>query len=204
MNSWSMILGLAPWFVFAWVAERLGPDHVTEAALAACVVALALAVYGRFHGGWKILDLSGAGLFGVIGVIGAVGGPSVDHALVFFGRGGSAYILAAIMAISALTVPFTEQYARADVDPSLWHSPIFRMKNRQISFVWALAVALMGCCHTVAGILASTAGTAGSHPLLVLLNWVAPIALIVFAIKRTKAIADAPAHPGPNRTAGAR
>ena len=45
MNAKSMILGLAPWFVFAWAAERLGADHVTLAAIAACALALAVTIY---------------------------------------------------------------------------------------------------------------------------------------------------------------
>ena len=54
MNAKSMILGLAPWFVFAWAAERLGADHVTLAAIAACALALAVTIYEavRTGGGW--------------------------------------------------------------------------------------------------------------------------------------------------------
>ncbi|MGV9712992.1 hypothetical protein ACWDTI_20275 [Gordonia sp. NPDC003424] len=194
MNTKSMILGLAPWFVFSFAAERLGADHVTVAALAACAIAFGMTAYGAMQGrGWKILDVSGVILFGVIAVIGIVGNHQVDEALVSFGRGGSAFILAAIMAVSAFTVPFTEQYARETVDPALWHSPIFRAKNRQISLVWAGAVAVMGCCHVIAGVLASAAGVAGAHPGNVLLNWVIPVALIVLAVKRTQAIAQGPA-----------
>lgn len=68
---------------------------------------------------------------------------------------------------------------------------MFRAKNRQISLLWAGAIALMGCSHIVAGLLASSATVSGSHPGNILLNWVVPIALIVFAVKRTRAIADA-------------
>ncbi|SCC56641.1 MULTISPECIES: hypothetical protein [unclassified Gordonia (in: high G+C Gram-positive bacteria)] len=193
MNAKSMILGLAPWFVFAWAAERLGADHVTLAAIAACALALAVTIYEavRTGGGWKMIDVAGVVLFGVIALIGIVGDTQVDEALVFFGRGGSAFVLAAVMAVSAFTVPFTEQYARETVDPALWHSPVFRAKNRQISLLWAGAIALMGCSHIVAGLLASSASVSGSHPGNILLNWVVPIALIVFAVKRTRAIADA-------------
>ncbi|WP_439031052.1 hypothetical protein [Gordonia terrae] len=203
MNAKSMILGLAPWFVFAWAAERLGADHVTLAALAACALALAVTIYEtvRTKGGWKIIDVAGVILFGIIAVIGMVGDHQVDEALVYFGRGGSAFVLAAVMAISAFTVPFTEQYARETVDPAFWHTPAFREKNRKISLLWAGAIALMGCAHLVAGVLASSASVAGNHPGNVLLNWVVPIALIIFAVKRTKAIAgdvpDAPAERAP-------
>lgn len=195
MDAKSMILGLAPWFVFSFAVERLGADHVTIAALAACALAFGMTAYAAMQGrGWKILDVSGVLLFGLIAVVGLIGSHQVDAGLAFFGRGGSAFILAAIMAVSAFTIPFTEQYARESVDPALWHSPIFRAKNREISLVWAGAVAVMGCCHIIAGALASTADVAGAHPGNVLLNWVIPVALVVFAVKRTRAIAETPAR----------
>jgi len=193
MSAKSMILGLAPWFVFSFAAERLGADHVTLAAIAACLIAFGMTAYSAAKGhGWKILDVSGVVLFGLIAIVGIVGNHQVDEALVFFGRGGSAFILAAIMAVSAFTIPFTEQYARESVDKQYWNSPIFRAKNRQISLIWAGAVAAMGVCHVIAGVLAASADVAGAHPGNILLNWVIPVALIVFAVKRTQAIAEGP------------
>ncbi|MGW5524866.1 hypothetical protein [Gordonia sp. NPDC003950] len=195
MNPKSMILGLAPWFVFSFAAERLGADHVTVAAFAACALALAMAGWDAIQGrSWKILDVAGIVLFGLIGVIGVIGNHHVDETLVYFGRGGSAFILAAVMLVSAYTVPFTEQYARESVDPSLWHSPIFRQKNRQLSLLWAGAIFAMGIAHVIAGLLAAGASVPGSNPGNIVLNWVVPIALIIFAAKRTQAIADAPVH----------
>jgi hypothetical protein len=44
--------------------------------------------------------------------------------------------------------------------------------------------------HIVAGTLTSTRDLAGSHPANLILNWIVPVALIVFAVKRTRAIAD--------------
>lgn len=194
MNSKSMFLGLAPWILFSLVAERVGADHVTVAAGLACLAALALTIYEATRSSWKILDVAGVATFGVIAVIGIVGSHHVDEMLVDFGRGGSTFVLAAIMAISALTIPFTEQYARETVDKSLWHSPIFRAKNRSISLLWAGAVFVIAISHTVAGVLAATDTASGAHPGNILLNWVIPIALILFAVKRTRAIADAPGN----------
>lgn len=54
--------------------------------------------------GWKILDVAGVVTFGVIAAVGLVGDRQVDEALVNFGRGGSTFVLAAVMAISAFTV----------------------------------------------------------------------------------------------------
>ena len=190
MNAKSMFLGFAPWIIFSVVAERAGADHVALAAILAFVIALGLTVYETLRSGWKILDVAGVATFGIIAVIGLVGDDQVDESLVNFGRGGSTFVLAAIMAVSAFTIPFTEQYARQSVDESLWHTPIFREKNKKISLMWAEVILAIAVSHIIAGILTSSADLAGSHPGNLLLNWIIPIALIVFAIKRTRAIAD--------------
>jgi hypothetical protein len=197
MNAKAMLLGFAPWIIFSIVAERFGADHVAIAAILAFVTALALTVYETIRSGWKILDVAGVVTFGVIAAIGIVGDHSVDENLVNFGRGGSTFVLAAIMAISAFTIPFTEQYARQSVDESLWHSPIFRAKNKQISLMWAGVVFAIAVSHIIAGILTSSSDLAGSHPGNIVLNWVIPIVLIIFAVKRTRVIADSrPAGAG--------
>lgn len=197
MNPISMLLGLAPWFVFSLTAERVGDDHVTYAAFAACALAFVITAVSAFRGhGWKVLDVAGVVLFGLIGVVGLLGSHQVDEVLMFFGRGGSAFILAAVMAISAYTVPFTEQYAKETVDPALWHSPIFREKNRRISLMWAAVVFGMACAHVLAGVLAANAAP-GTNPGNILLNWVAPIVLTIIAIKQTRKMAEAPARTTP-------
>jgi hypothetical protein len=72
----------------------------------------------------KIIDAAGVVTFAVLSVIGFAGGPRVDEFLVHFGRGGAALVLAAVMAISAFTVPFTEQYG-----PASDRSPILGLPN---------------------------------------------------------------------------
>nr|WP_296770039.1 hypothetical protein [Rhodococcus sp. (in: high G+C Gram-positive bacteria)] len=190
MNAGMMFVGFAPWIIFSVIAERAGADYVALAAILAFVVALALTVYQKMRSGWKVLDVAGLVTFGIIAVIGLVGDNAVDEDLVNFGRGGSTFVLAAIMAISAFTIPFTEQYARESVDKSLWDSPYFRAKNKRISLMWAEVIFAIAVSHIVAGILTSSQDLAGSHPANLVLNWVVPIALIVFAVKRTRAIAD--------------
>jgi hypothetical protein len=190
MNAKMMLLGFAPWIIFSVVAERAGADYVALAAILAFVVALGLTVYETMRSGWKVLDVAGVVTFGIIAVIGLIGDHEVDEALVNFGRGGSTFVLAAIMAISAFTIPFTEQYARESVDKSLWDSPYFRAKNKRISLMWAEVIFAIAVAHIIAGTLTSTQDLAGSHPANLILNWVVPIALIIYAIKRTRAIAD--------------
>lgn len=195
MNPISLMLGFAPWIIFSVVAERAGADYVALAAVLAFVVALGMTVYESTRRGWKILDVAGLVTFGVIAVIGFVGDDQVDEALVNFGRGGSTFVLAAIMAVSAFTVPFTEQYARDSVDKSLWDSPIFHAKNRRISLMWAEVIFAIAVAHIIAGALTSSSDLSGSHPANLVLNWIVPIALIVFAVKRTRAIADERSAP---------
>jgi hypothetical protein len=51
-------------------------------------------------------------------------------------------------------------------------------------------------CHLIAGALAATAGVAGRHPGNILLNWIVPILLILWAVRRTETLAgqDDPAQ----------
>lgn len=191
MNGKMMILGLAPWALFAILTERMGADAVGVAALLACLSSLGLALYDRRKSasGIKIIDAAGIILFGIIAVLGFLGNDGLDQSLADFGRGGATFVLAAVMAFSVVTVPFTEQYARDSVDPQYWGSPQFRAKNKTISAMWAGVVFAMALCHVIAGSLASATEMTNNHPGNLLLNWVIPIALIVWAIKRTGRIA---------------
>jgi hypothetical protein len=190
MDAKRFLIALAPWVLFSLVAERAGADAVAAAALLACLGSLALAIYGLRYGGLKIIDGAGVITFAAIAVTGLVGGHQVDEFLVDYGRGGAALVLAAIMAASALTVPFTEQYARESVDPQYWGSPIFRAKNKVISLLWAGVISVMAVCHLIAGALTTTSGIPGRHPGNILLNWVVPILLILWAVRRTETLVD--------------
>jgi hypothetical protein len=190
MDAKRFLIALAPWVLFSLVAERVGADAVGVAALLACLGSLALAIYGVRHGGLKIIDGAGVITFAAIALAGFLGGHQVDEFLVHYGRGGAALVLATIMAASAFTIPFTEQYARESVDPQYWDSPIFRAKNKAISLLWAGVISVMAVCHLIAGALAATSGIAGRHPGNILLNWVIPILLILWAVRRTETLAD--------------
>lgn len=190
MDAKRFLIALAPWALFALVAERAGADFVGIAALLACLGSLGLAIYGVRHGGLKIIDSAGVITFAAIAAAGFLGGHQVDEFLVHYSRGGAALVLATIMAVSAFTVPFTEQYARESVDPQYWDSPVFRAKNKAISLLWAGVIAVMAVCHLIAGALAATSGIPGRHPGNILLNWVIPILLILWAVRRTETLAD--------------
>lgn len=189
MNGKSMLLGLAPWVVFSVLVERIGEGAVGVAALLAFAGSLVLTAVGaREKGGIKVIDATGVVTFGVIALLGFFGPSTLDAPLADFGRGGSAFVLAMIMGVSVLTVPFTEQYARDTVDPKYWSSPVFRAKNKKISAMWAVAVFVMAICHVTAGALAAGSAFGGNPPGSALLNWVIPIALTVWVVKRTRVI----------------
>lgn len=194
-----VLLSLAPWLVFSIIAERAGSGAVGAAALVACIGSLALAVYGARHGGVKIIDAAGVATFAVLSVIGFAGGQRVDEFLVHYGRGGAALVLAAVMAISAFTVPFTEQYARQAVDRRYWDSPPFRAKNKSISLLWAGVILVMAGCHLLAGALAAAAILPGHRPGNFVLNWAIPVVLIFWAIRRTGRLAETDREDDPGR-----
>ncbi|RAJ48757.1 hypothetical protein K376_06975 [Streptomyces sp. PsTaAH-130] len=186
MKASSLLFGLAPWILFSLIAEHAGTGAVGWAALAACLGSLLLAVRGAVRDGLKVIDAAGVLTFGALTVLGLTGGHRVEQSLVDYGRGGAALLLAAIMLVSAFTVPFTEQYARAGVDRRYWGSPVFRAVNRRISLLWAGVIFVMALCHLLAGAL----GTGN-----LLLNWVVPVLLVLAGLKRTEAMAGA-AHIG--------
>ncbi|MCX4744631.1 hypothetical protein OG455_03685 [Kitasatospora sp. NBC_01287] len=198
MKPTNMLLGLAPWVLFSMIAEHIGAGAVGLAALAACLGSLVLTVRGTLHGGLKLIDAAGVLTFGALAAVGFASGHQVRTLLVDYGRGGSALVLAAVMLVSAFTVPFTEQYARAGVDRRYWASPVFRALNRRISLLWSAVILVMALCHLSAGALqASGHGDTGN----LLLNWVIPVLLILGGLKRSQQIAT---DAGVGATAGGR
>ncbi|MER8184923.1 hypothetical protein [Kitasatospora sp. NPDC094015] len=182
MKASTLLLGLIPWVLFSMIADRVGTGAVGFAALAACLGSLVLAVRGAVGDGLKLIDAAGVVTFGALAAVGLTSGHHVQQWLVDYGRGGAALLLAAVMLVSAFTVPFTEQYARAGIDRRYWGSPAFRAVNRRISLLWAGVLFVMALCHLLAGALGS--GT-------LLLNWVVPVLVVLAGLKRTEAIANA-------------
>ncbi|WP_431775061.1 hypothetical protein [Streptomyces cucumeris] len=193
MKPLTLLFGMAPWVLFSMIADRLGTGAVGWAALAACLGSLVLAVRGAVTDGLKVIDAAGVVTFGALAAVGLASGPDVQRSLVDYGRGGAALVLGAVMLVSAFTVPFTEQYARASIDRRYWGSPAFRAVNRRISLLWAGIILVMAVCHLLAGAL----GTGD-----ILLNWVIPVLLVLGGLKRTEAVAGAAGVGG--GTAGAR
>jgi hypothetical protein len=185
MKATNLLVGLAPWVLFSMIAEHIGADAVGYAALAACLGSLVLAGRGARRGGVSILDAAGVATFGILSAIGLTASHHVQQLLVDYCRGGSAAILATVMLVSVATVPFTEHFARAQVDRRYWGSPVFRAVNRRISLVWAGLIYVMAIGHLTSGYLSHQ----GENPRNLLLNWGIPLAIILIGLKQTERIA---------------
>jgi hypothetical protein len=187
MKSNKMFLSLVPWVAFSVIINRRGADAAAIAALAAVALSLFLMVKGSRKGGIKIIDVTGFATFAVLAFIGFSGGQSTTNWIADYGRGTAALVLAVIMLASAITVPFTEQYARESVPREYWKSAGFRSINRKISALWGGVVAVMGAGHLLAGRLDPASNPVdGARPVDLILNWALPIALILFAVNRSK------------------
>jgi hypothetical protein len=192
MRSNKMFLSLIPWVLFSVIINRRGADAAAIAALAAAGLSLFFLIRDSQTSGVKIIDVTGVATFGALAFIGFSGGQSVTDWIADYGRGTAALLLAAIMLVSAITVPFTEQYAREAVPREDWTSPLFRAVNRKISALWGAVAAVMGAGHLLAGRLDPASNpVAGARPVDLILNWALPIALILFAVNRSKQISDA-------------
>ncbi len=198
MNSKKMFLSLIPWLLFSVIINRHGANAAAIAALAAAALSLVFLVKDGQETGVKIIDATGVAIFGALAAIGFAGGQSVDNWIADYGRGTAALVLAAIMLGSALTIPFTEQYARESVPREYWGSPVFRAVNRKISALWGGVVAIMGLGHLLAGSIDPASNpNAGARPVDLIFNWVLPAALIFFAIKQTEQISTAAGSSAP-------
>jgi len=197
MNSKKMFLSLVPWVLFSVVINRHGANAAAIAAAAAAVLSLVFLVKDNEQTGVKIIDVTGVLTFGSLAALGFVGGQSIDNWIADYGRGTSALVLAVIMLGSAITVPFTEAYARGSVPQEYWRSPVFRSVNRKISALWGVVVAIMGAGHLLAGAIDPASNpVSGARPVDLILNWGLPIALILFAVKQTQQLSDAAGgHP---------
>lgn len=204
MSTGRLLLGLAPWFAFSLLTHRLGANSAGFAALIAAALALCLAYAHRSGRSVDVLEGGAVLTFGVIAIVAFLGGQRIDDWLANYGRGTATLVLAAIMFLSAVTVPFTERYARTGVAEQYWHTAEFRSTTRRISLVWAGAVTVMGLGHLLAGVvdpLTREYGVTGaaqpSRLPDLLLNWGVPLAMIFLASKYTARAAETAPPPSP-------
>jgi hypothetical protein len=134
-----ILLGFLPFVAFAVLSGTLG---ATGALIAGAAVSAALIVRGRLKGtSWKILEVGTFVLFCAIAIAMARAGGTLSvigvRLCVDIG------LLGIVLVSLAMRQPFTLEYAREQVAPEHWGSPIFLRTNTVISAGWAVAFLVM-------------------------------------------------------------
>jgi hypothetical protein len=170
-NIW---MGFVPWVLFAVLSRR---DTLQAAVVVGLAGALVVSLPGILSRRPKMLEIGTIVFFVIFVVVVFAVDPGADDFLNRYGRAIATAGLASIAALSLLIgKPFTEQYAREQVDPGLWKTDRFIDLNRHFTAAWALVFLAMACSHVVAGAI-------DTHRAETIFNWVIPIALIVAMVK---------------------
>jgi hypothetical protein len=180
-----IFVALVPWVLFSVICRLSVPAASAIALVASAVIAWPAVRAGRP----KILELAAVVSFaGFAAVVFAID-PGAADTLHRYARGIAAGLLAVIAFGSLLFTPFTEQYARESVPERFWHTPRFKAGNRAMTAMWGGIFAAMVPCHIIAGSLDTTRSN-------LIFNWVIPVALVMWGIKRSGAAsAETPAAP---------
>jgi hypothetical protein len=173
-------LAFIPWVVFTVVAQHSTLKLAAVGALLASVLVAARSVRA---GGVKVLELGAVLAFVAFTVVAFTADPETAAFVDRYARAIAAGLLALIAFGSLLVVPFTEQYARETVPHQFWSSPQFTQINRRLTAMWGLVFATMVPAHVVAGAL-------DTHRANLIFNWAIPIALVLWAAKRTARVSD--------------
>jgi hypothetical protein len=167
-------MGFVPWVLFAVLSRR---DTLQAAVVVGLAGALVVSLPGILARRPKMLEIGTIVFFVIFVVVVFAVDPGADDFLNRYGRAIATAGLASIAALSLLIgKPFTEQYAREQVDPGLWKTDRFIDLNRHFTAAWALVFLVMACSHVVAGAI-------DTHRAETIFNWVIPIALIVAMVK---------------------
>ena len=194
MNAKNLVAAFAPLIVFTVVGHLVGDAFVGWVALASAAIAVVVLVAGRRQG-IKLITLASVAVFAGLAATALLGGPAGRSLVGTFGTAICALLIGALMLVSVLTVPFTEQYARATVPEQYWSSPTFRSVNKRISAAWGGAVVGIGLSRLVYGALAVATDHQVGTVLRLGLSWGIPIVLIFAALTATKkAAASADDH----------
>ncbi len=178
----AIFIALVPWVVFTILAQHVSLELGSIVALGAAAV---IALPGVRAGRPKALELGAVVTFAAFAVVSLIVAPHTGTDVARYARGIAAAALAVIAFASLLFVPFTEQYARERVDERLWDSPRFKAVNRKLTAMWGAVFAAMVPFHILAGAL----DRPGTN---ILFNWVVPVALVMWAAKRSTGAGEDP------------
>ncbi|MBV8988379.1 MAG: hypothetical protein JO372_07435 [Solirubrobacterales bacterium] len=164
-----------PWVLFTLIAQH---DTLKAAAIVGLIASIVISARSVLAGRPKLLELGAVLAFAGFTVASFIADPSATHWLERYARAIAALLLALIAFSSLLFVPFTEQYARESVPREFWSSPRFKQINRQLTLLWGFVFVAMMVSHVIAGAIDTRRGNT-------IFNWVVPVILIVWAVKRT-------------------
>jgi hypothetical protein len=191
LSALSIVSGFLPWIAFTFIAQRLAADGVAWSALIAVAMTVVALVWDRARRSPSQLNLYSMVLFVVMAVAGFVGGHEVDRWLFEWGRPLVGVVLGLTILATAYARPFTAGYAKQSTPREYWTSPLFLRINRTLSAVWGVAITALGTASVaVAALDAWAVGTDSPYLVDLALNWVLPIAVIVWAVRFTNTYPD--------------
>jgi hypothetical protein len=196
-----LILGFTPLIVFSLLSKLLPSGDIGVAGLVAAL--LALVAMGISRPVWppKILNVCSFVLFGLIAALGFTLGQRDDSWLATWTGAGVGIVIGAVILLLVPIMPFTEQYARAQVPRQDWGSPTFKRINHALSLAWGVAIMAIGASRTVAEVV-HRHGSGRVLPQL-LLGAAVPIVIVVYMLKFTQSYPQRVAHsPAQRQAAG--
>ena len=180
----NLLVSFAPFILFA-VLLHLGQPSL--ALWGGALAALALILRERFvlRRSVKILEAGTALLFTALALYTAATGQvwSIPQARLVVDAGLLLIVLVSLL----IGQPFTLQYAREETPPEVWSRPEFLAANRQITWVWAGAFAVLVLADAVMAFLPRV-----PHAVGVLMT----VAALYGAFRYTQRRAEEGAGPG--------
>ena len=139
----NILLGFAPYIAFFLFMRTVSIDAGLWAAL---VVAVLIGARNWTRSGsLKVLEAGTVLIFLVLVIFTAA-----EHwkwTVMAVRLAVDAGLLAIVLVSLSIGRPFTLQYARERVAQQYWHTPLFLTMNREITFVWAAALATLVAAH---------------------------------------------------------
>jgi hypothetical protein len=170
----NIYIAFVPWLLFSVITTHA---EVRAAAVIALIASILISLPSLRDGHPKALEIGAIVAFAAFTIVALTADAETRNWLARYARGIAAALLALISFASLLRTPFTEQYARESVPRELWSSPRFKSINRQLTTMWGFVFLLMVPSHIAAGAI-------NTHRAATIFNWVIPIGLVVFAVKR--------------------
>lgn len=184
-----LAVGFVPWVFYLVMPHPLGGGALVYASVIATVVALAMTAWNQGRSGANLLEVSAAATFAALTAATLDGGEPVRDWLRLYTPAAVLWVLTAVMVLSVLTVPFTEQYARQSLPESYWRSPHLRSINRRISLVWA-GCTLAAAISVSAAAIAQNNRDESAQYLALSLTWMLPLVLALAAYRYTEHAAN--------------